>query len=163
MNTDEKFYEDDNGVYFKTGYLSQWHEAPMIIDDINYNCCEQYMMHQKALYFKDYESADEILKTSNPKIQKSLGRLVKNFDEKKWNDVCDAIVYKGNYAKFTQNSYLKELLLNTKDKIIVESSPYDSIWGIGLNITDTLKTPPEEWKGMNKLGKVIMLVRKNIQ
>jgi len=163
MNTNEKFYENDNGVYFKSDYLSQWHEAPMVIDNITYNSCEQYMMHQKALYFNDHESAEQILKTTNPKIQKSLGRLVRNFDENKWNEVCETVVYNGNYAKFTQNLDLKQLLLATNEKIIVECSPYDEIWGNGHNITDTLRIPPEEWKGTNKLGKALMLVRKNIR
>jgi len=163
MNTDEKFYENDNGVYFKSGYLSQWHEAPFLIDDTNYNCCEKYMMYQKAIYFKDYEIARQILSTNEPKEHKKLGRLVKDFDENKWNEVCELIVYKANFAKFTQNLNLKEKLLKTGDKIIVECSPYDEIWGNGLNITDTLTTFVKNWKGTNKLGKILMNVRENIK
>ena len=162
MNTDEKFYENDIGVYFKSEYLSQWYEASFVVDNINYNCCEKYMMYQKAIYFKDYETAEKILNTDEPKEQKKFGRLVKNFDENKWNEVCELIVYTANYAKFTQNLNLKEKLLNTGDKIIVECSPYDAIWGNGLDITNTLNTPIENWKGTNKLGKCLMLVRKNI-
>lgn len=163
MNINENFYENDKGVYFKSGYLSQWYEAPFIIDDINYNCCEKFMMHQKTLYFEDYEIAKEILNTDDPKEHKKLGRMVKNFNEDKWNDVCELIVYKGNYAKFSQNSNLKKKLLNTDNKIIVECSPYDKIWGNGLNITNTLKTPYENWEGTNKLGKILMIVRDNIK
>ena len=162
MNTDEKFYEDDNGVYFKSGYLSQWYEAPFIIDDTNYNCCEKFMMYQKAIYFQDYEIAKEILNTNDPKEHKKLGRMVKNFDEEKWNNICELVVYKANYAKFTQNLNLKEKLLKTGKKIIVECSPYDNIWGNGLDITNTLKTSPENWKGTNKLGRILMVVRDNI-
>ena len=163
MNTDEKFYEDNNGVYFKSGYLSQWYEAPIIIDDINYNCCEKFMMYQKAIYFQDYEIAKNILNTNDPKEHKKFGRMVKNFDEEKWNNICELIVYRANYVKFTQNLNLKEKLLKTGDKIIVECSPYDQIWGNGLDITNTLKTSPENWKGTNKLGKILMVVRDNIK
>ena len=96
MNTDEKFYENDIGVYFKSEYLSQWYEASFVVDNINYNCCEKYMMYQKAIYFKDYETAEKILNTDEPKEQKKFGRLVKNFDENKWNEVCELIVYTAN-------------------------------------------------------------------
>ena len=163
MNTNEKFYENETGVYFKSGYLSQWHEVPIVIDDTSYNCCEKYMMYQKALYFKDLEIANQIYNTNDPKEQKKFGRLVKNFDETKWNNVCEFIVYKANYAKFTQNLDLKKKLLKTGEKIIVECSPYDKIWGNGLNITDTLNTPIENWEGKNKLGKILMDVRENIK
>lgn len=162
-NHNEKFYENDEVVYFKSGYLSQWFEAPFIIDDKSYNCCEKYMMYQKALYFKDEETANKILETNDPKEHKKLGRLVKNFNENKWNEVCELIVYKANFAKFTQNLELKEKLLKTGTKIIVECSPYDSIWGNGLDISTTLITPEKNWKGTNKLGKVLMRVRNNIK
>ena len=88
--------------------------------------------------------------------------MVKNFDEEKWNNICELVVYKANYAKFTQNLNLKEKLLKTGKKIIVECSPYDNIWGNGLDITNTLKTSPENWKGTNKLGRILMVVRDNI-
>ena len=160
---DEKFLETDTGVYFKSGYLSQWYETSFEFDNIEYNCCEQFMMAQKAILFKDFETKDKIMQTKQPKEQKSLGRLVKNFDEDKWNKHADDIVYNGNLAKFSQNSELKQKLLETKNKIIVECSPYDSIWGNGLNITDTLNTPIENWKGTNRLGKAIMEVRRTLQ
>jgi len=93
------------------------------------------------------------------KEQKQLGRTVKNFDETKWNTIADEIVYNANLAKFSQNLELKNKLLLTSEKLIVECSPYDSIWGNGLNITDTLNTNINEWKGTNRLGLAIMRVR----
>jgi hypothetical protein len=155
----EKFYENDNGVYFKSGYLSQWHIVEFNINNKIYNCCEQFMMEQKALLFSDYETADLIMKSAEPKEQKKLGRTVKNFNESKWNNVADGIVYNANLAKFSQNLELKNKLLLTGEKLIVECSPYDSIWGNGLNITDTLNTNINEWKGTNRLGLAIMRVR----
>jgi ribA/ribD-fused uncharacterized protein len=155
----EKFYENENGVYFKSSYPSQWYISLFIINDITYNCCEQYMMAQKANYFKDYEIQKMIMEAIEPKEQKSLGRQVKNFDENEWNKIADNIVYQANLAKFSQNQELKEKLISTGTKIFVECSPYDKIWGNGLNITDTINTHPDNWLGTNRLGKAIMRVR----
>ena len=107
----EKFYENDNGVYFKSGYLSQWHIVEFKINNKIYNCCEQFMMEQKALLFGDYETADLIMKSAEPKEQKKLGRTVKNFNESKWNTVADDIVYNANLAKFSQNLELKKKMV----------------------------------------------------
>jgi ribA/ribD-fused uncharacterized protein len=158
----EKFFENDNGVYFKSGYPSQWFISPFTIDNIEYNCCEQYMMAQKALVFNDLDIKNKIMMSSEPKDQKSFGRIVKNFDEDKWNTIADEIVYQANLAKFSQNSELKHKLLSTGEKIIVECSPYDKIWGNGLNITDTLNTSIENWQGTNRLGKALMRVRSTL-
>jgi ribA/ribD-fused uncharacterized protein len=155
----EKFFENENGVYFKSQYPSQWFIIPFTIEGETYNCCEQYMMAKKAAFFNDKETKDLIMNASEPKEQKKLGRLVKNFDEDKWNEVADEIVFQGNLAKYSQNLHLKQMLLATGDKIIVECSPYDTIWGNGLNISDTLITTPDNWKGTNRLGKAIMRVR----
>jgi|UniRef100_A0A6C0LGB5 hypothetical protein len=159
----EKFYENEAGVYFKSGYPSQWFISHFVIDDVEYNCCEQYMMAQKAVVFEDFESHFRIMNLAEPKEQKSIGRLVKNFDEDKWNAVADEVVYKANLAKFSQNPELRQKLLETNDKIFVECSPYDKIWGNGLNISETLVTPMNEWKGTNRLGKAIMRVRATLQ
>jgi ribA/ribD-fused uncharacterized protein len=162
MNTDEKFFENENGVYFKSNYPSQWYPSTFVINDITFNCCEQWMMYNKAILFEDNEIATQILNETDPKKQKELGRLVANFDTEKWNSVADDIVFKGNLAKFSQNLELKEKLLSTGNKLIVECSPYDSIWGNGLNITESLVIPQNLWKGTNRLGKAIMKVRESL-
>jgi ribA/ribD-fused uncharacterized protein len=162
-NTDEKFFENDAGVYFKSGYPSQWFSASFVLDGNTYNCCEQRMMHAKATYFGDIETAERIMLEKEPKEQKKLGRLVKNFDDEKWNTVADQIVYEANVAKFSQNSELKALLLATNDKQFVECSPYDKIWGNGLDITTTLATPQHQWEGTNRLGKAIMRARETLR
>jgi len=159
MNTNEKFYMNDEGVYFVSGYLSQWHIAPMVIDGITYNCCEKRMMHMKAIKFNDEVRANLILASEDPKEIKKLGREVINFDDEIWDAVADDVVLNANLAKFSQNEDLKKLLLDTDDRMIVECAPYDCRWGNGLNITDTLKTSPEKWKGTNRLGKILMNVR----
>jgi ribA/ribD-fused uncharacterized protein len=151
-----------NYVFFWNGIYSQWHQAPMTIDGIEYNCCEQYMMHQKALTFGDTETAELIMKAEHPKDQKALGRQVKNFDKAKWDTVSIGIVYKGNYAKFSQNVELADELLATGNRIMVEASPYDTIWGIGMGEKEPGINDPANWKGLNLLGWSIMLVRKEL-
>ena len=153
----------DNYVFFWNGIYSQWYNAPMSIDGVTYNCCEQYMMHQKALFFGDTEIAEKIMQTTHPSEQKQFGRQVKGFDKDKWDSVCIGIVYKGNYAKFTQNQGLKEQLLLTGNKILVEASPLDKIWGIGMAEADEGIENPANWKGLNLLGWSITLVRQEIK
>ena len=158
-NTDEKFYVNEQGVYFLSGYLSQWYVAPMVIDGINYNCCEKRMMHMKAVKFNDEIRANLILASEDPKEIKKLGREVINFNDDEWDAIADEVVFNANLAKFSQNENLKQELLSTGDRIIIECAPYDKRWGNGLNITDTLKTPQDKWEGSNRLGKILMRVR----
>lgn len=129
-----------------------------------FTCTEQFMMYSKAIHFKDLETAKEILETpySNPKIYKDLGRKVKGFSEKEWNRVRNYVVYSGCLAKFEQNPSLKNILLNTKEAILVEASPYDRIWGIGLSVKDKDWLSIDKWKGLNLLGFILMEVRKEL-
>lgn len=150
-------------VFFWNGIYSQWHLSPFIVDGIEYNTAEQYMMHQKALFFGDKEIADMILSTKRPNEQKQLGRRVKDFNLERWSKVCLGIVYKGNLAKFTQNEDLKNELMATGDRIIVEASPYDQIWGIGMGENEEGIEDPINWKGQNLLGWAIMMVRQHLR
>ena len=153
----------DKFVFFWGGIYSQWHKAEMNIDGVVYNSCEQYMMHQKALLFGDLEIADLIMKESNPREQKKYGRMIRNFDKSVWDSRCLGIVYKGNLAKFTQNPTLREQLLRTNNRIFVEASPKDKIWGIGMSEDDAGIDDPSNWGGLNLLGHAITLVKVTIQ
>ena len=153
----------DNYVFFWSGIYSQWHKAPMVIDKVEYNSCEQYMMHQKALLFGDTEIAELIMKESNPREQKKYGRMIKNFDKSVWDKNCLAIVYEGNLAKFTQNSDLMASMLSTGDRIFVEASPLDNIWGIGLDENAEGIEDPSYWLGLNLLGQALTLVKNKIK
>jgi ribA/ribD-fused uncharacterized protein len=120
------------------------------------------MMAQKALLFDDIESYNKIMRSGNPLVQKSLGRKVKNFDEKVWAENRERIIYEGNIAKFTQNNDLKRKLIETGDAIICEGSPKDKIWGVGLRCDDPRVHDPNQWLGLNLLGEALMKVRNTI-
>jgi ribA/ribD-fused uncharacterized protein len=135
----------------------------MTIGKIEYNSCEQYMMHQKALLFGDNEIAELIMKESNPKEQKKYGRMIKYFDKSVWDKNCLAIVYEGNLAKFSQNEDLKEEMLSTGNRLFVEASPFDNIWGIGMSEDSEGIENPSFWLGLNLLGQALTLVKQEIQ
>jgi ribA/ribD-fused uncharacterized protein len=129
-----------------------------ILYDIDYDNCEKFMMLSKAILFNDHKILSEIIKNNNPKKMKSLGRKVSNFDDKIWSKYSKDIVTIANYLKFSQNKELLENLLDTKNKKIIETSPYDKIWGIGLKETSKKVYDTETWNGKNYLGKCIMKV-----
>ena len=121
------------------------------------------MMSKKALLFDDKEVFEQIMASDEPNEIKSLGRKIRNFDEKIWNDVKYSIVLNGNYLKFTQNRNLMNFLLSTGDKILVEASPFDKIWGIGMSENDERINNPDEWQGENLLGFALTEVREEIK
>lgn len=139
--------------------LSQWYGASFEIDQIIYQTAEHYMMVQKALLFKAHSLADKIIHASHPGEAKRLGREIPLFDEKIWQQHRFEIVVKGNLAKFEQNELLKSFLLKTGDRIIVEASPIDKIWGIGLSQDQVEAIDPKLWVGLNLLGFALMKVR----
>lgn len=144
-------------------YLSQWYMSDFTIDKVKYICMEQYMMAEKARLFKDEIVLKQILKSRDPKTMKALGRKVKNFDEEIWKENRVDIVKNGNMAKFSQNKTLRTVLILTGDKILVEASPFDRIWGIGMGINDKDIINPLMWKGENLLGFALMAVREELK
>jgi len=149
----------DNYFLFWRDWPSQWHPSTFTIGGVTYSHAEQFMMAEKAKLFGDEVIRKKILDSNSPHTQKKLGRIVGNFDEDKWNSVAKEIVFLGNIAKFSQNEGFMNELLATKDLILVEASPYDKVWGIGLSQDDPDATRPEKWKGTNWLGEVLMRVR----
>ena len=139
--------------------LSQWFPASFEVDGDKYNCAEQYMMAEKARVFHDLGTWGKIMLSSSPKEIKALGREVRNFDAEQWLTVSKDIVVKGNLYKFAQNKDMLDFLKNTEDKILVEASPCDTIWGIGMSERDEGVEDPHNWKGSNLLGFALMEVR----
>lgn len=159
----ENKVEKEQFAFFWGGSFSQWAKSIFVIDGVTFTHCEQYMMYKKALMFHDYEIAQKVMEADHPREQKALGRQVKNFDKKLWETYCREIVYDGNMAKFTQNPTMLEELMFTGDKVIVEASPQDSIWGIGLAAGDPLAQDRRTWKGTNWLGEAIQRVRDELK
>jgi len=150
-------------AFFWGGVMSQWARSKFVIDGVEFNTCEQYMMYKKALMFHDYEIASDIMKADRPREQKALGRKVSNFNKEFWEKYCREIVYDANMAKFTQNPDMLDELMFTVGKTLVEASPKDAIWGIGLTAEDPLAQDRKTWKGTNWLGEAIERVRDELQ
>ena len=150
-------------VFFYGGVFSQWFQHDMEIDGVIYNCAEQYMMAMKADYFDDQLAKQKIMSTDDPSEQKAIGRTVKNFDAEAWNAVSRGFVYKANIVKFASDPNLKQELFDTGEREIVEASPYDRIWGIGLGEHDERALDKSQWRGTNWLGEVLMKVREDLK
>ncbi|MCK6078548.1 NADAR family protein [Paenibacillus silvae] len=142
--------------------VSQWHPADFIVNGLQYTSAEQYMMHQKALLFGDLKIAEQIMSTNSASVQKKLGRQVKGFDQTVWEAECQRIVYEGNQAKFTQNEELLEALLATRGTTLVEASPDDRIWGVGLAEDNPRIRNRSTWRGTNWLGEILTRLREEI-
>ncbi len=151
----------DNGTVGKNCF-SQWYEAGFDSDGHHYRSAEHYMMYKKAKLFSDHQIAEKILLAKTPGEAKSLGRSVSGFDDSAWNQNKFQLVVEANLAKFAQNPVLLEFLLATDDSVLVEASPVDTIWGIGLAQDDAKASQPKQWKGENLLGFALMEVRSQL-
>jgi ribA/ribD-fused uncharacterized protein len=143
--------------------FSQWFPIQFEENQLIYKTAEHYMMAGKAKLFNDLETFEEVLKSETPNEAKSLGRKVKNFDPKLWDDHKYEIVKRANFLKFSQNPKFKEFLMSTDDKVLIEASPYDRIWGIGMLETDPRANDPYLWDGENLLGFALMEVRDELR
>ena len=139
--------------------FSQWYEASFEIDSVKYKTAEHYMMAEKARLFGDSDVLAQILAAEHPGAAKKLGRLVKGFQPETWLENRFEIVVRGNVAKFGQNPELKDFLIATGNRILVEASPRDRIWGIGLGQNNPDAEDPCKWRGLNLLGFALMEVR----
>ncbi|MEH0153103.1 NADAR family protein [Limibacter armeniacum] len=139
--------------------FSQWFESPFTVEGITYKTAEHWMMAKKAELFDNHDLIDQIINAGHPQEAKKLGRKVTGFDKDVWDKHCFEIVKQGNIHKFSQHEAMKAYLLSTKDKVIVEASPYDNIWGIGLAKTAPNIENPHTWKGLNLLGFALMAAR----
>ena len=146
-------------VFFWNGWPSQWHPAAFTLDGVAYQCAEQFMRAEKARLFGDEETRAQILAATSPREHKALGRRVRGFDAERWTEACREVVYRGNVAKFAQSAELGARLLATGDRTLVEASPTDLVWGIGLAADDARATDPSAWRGKNWLGEALMRVR----
>lgn len=142
--------------------LSQWYPAGFSLDGIHYPTAEHYMMAGKARTFADQEALQRVLQAATPNAVKAVGRSIRGFDEARWVEVREAIVVAGNLAKFVQNPELGAWLLSTTGQVLVEASPVDAIWGIGLAEDHADARQPANWRGPNLLGFALMQVREQL-
>jgi len=156
--------DTDMCLFFYGGPLSQWYPSPFTLDGLHYSTAEQYMMASKASYFGDQDTLNLILNTSNPREQKALGRQVKGFTFNAWTCVAREFVYQGNLAKFSQDTALLNFLVSgTQDRELVEASPTDCVWGVGLGMSDPTLLDRSLWRGTNWLGRALMAVRQTLR
>ena len=153
------FWGHQKGKTITASCLSQWYGSSFKKDGITYPTAEHWMMAEKARLFKDEDMLQKIIKSKSPGEAKKLGRKVKGFKNDVWLNHRYEIVKQGNLLKFAQNPSLKDFLINTKKRVLVEASPVDQIWGIGLAADDDRSKNPLQWKGDNLLGFALMEVR----
>src|SRR3954470_16697067 len=138
--------------FFWKSPLSQWQRAPFVVGGVAFTHAEQFMMHAKALLFGDHEAARLILQAATPREQQAIGRTVRNFDEAVWALFREGVVFQGNLARFSQDAGQRGLLFATRGTTLVEASPHDLVWGIGLAADDPRASDRNQWRGLNLLG-----------
>ncbi|MFE7774824.1 NADAR family protein [Streptomyces sp. NPDC057445] len=151
----------DGGI--GAGCLSQWWPAPFTVDGIDYATAEHWMMAGKARLFGDTDAEHKAVGAANPALAKKAGRLVRGFSEETWKRERFRIVVEGSVHKFRQHAALREFLLATGDRVLVEASPMDRIWGIGLAADDERAHDPVRWRGLNLLGFALMEARARLR
>ncbi|MGW3625592.1 NADAR family protein [Streptomyces sp. NPDC000880] len=143
--------------------LSQWWPSPFVVDDVRYATAEHWMMAGKARLFGDAAAERQALDAGSPAAAKRAGRLVRGFDDAIWERERSAIVRAGSVHKFGQNAELRDFLLATGDRVLVEASPLDRVWGIGLAADDERAQDPTLWRGLNLLGFALMEAREELR
>ncbi len=144
------------------GCLSQWWPSPFTVDGRRYATAEHWMMAAKARLFGDTEAESRILEADGPAQAKNIGRSVRDFDEAVWERERFGIVVEGSVHKFAAHDDLRAFLLGTGDRVLVESSPLDRVWGTGLAATDDGASDPGRWRGLNLLGFALMEARERL-
>jgi len=142
--------------------LSQWFPARFQIDGVAYPTAEHFMMAEKARLFDDPAMLARILVAATPKDAKALGREVRGYDDARWVAHRFDAVVRGNVAKFSQSPALGAYLAGTGTRVLVEASPRDTVWGIGLGASNPRVADPAAWRGLNLLGFALMVVRERL-
>ena len=153
---DACFFHNTNEPF---GFLSNWYLSDFTVDGTAFTSMEQYIMYSKCICFGDSITAKEVLATDDTAEQKALGRKVQNYIDNVWAGKRQLIALKGLYAKFSQNTDLKKLLLDTGDAFLVECAVNDKVWACGIDLRDESRTDAGKWSGQNILGFALMEVR----
>lgn len=152
------------GMHSNISCFSNWFPTEFDYAGRHFMNAEQFMMFHKVMMFKKYDLADQIMKTQDPAACKKIaGQKFPEFRADIWEQVCRAIVKRGVKAKFSQNTSIMETLLSTGEALLAECSPYDKIWGIGIDIADPKRFNCTKWNGSNYLGRILMEVREELR
>jgi ribA/ribD-fused uncharacterized protein len=142
--------------------LSQWYPSPFTVDGVRYATAEHWMMAAKARLFGDDDALQRVLGTDDPVQAKAAGRAVRGFDAARWSEAADEVVLAGSIAKFTSTDELRWYLVGTAPAVLVEASPEDTVWGIGLTARHRDAWRPSRWRGTNRLGFALTAARERI-
>lgn len=142
--------------------LSQWWPAPFTVDGVSYATAEHWMMAGKARLFGDAEAERRAVEARHPGEAKAAGRTVRGFDEARWREHRFDLVVEGSVHKFGSDPALEEFLRGTRRRVLVEASPLDRVWGIGLAADDERAEDPARWRGLNLLGFALMEARRRL-
>ncbi|WP_081737230.1 NADAR family protein [Shewanella sp. 38A_GOM-205m] len=153
----------EKGEQISKSCFSQWYDAKFEEEGNVFITAEHYMMYHKAKLFGDDIACARILLATTPGAAKAIGRELVGFNQEVWDERRFEIVLNANLAKFAQHTELKSFLLNTGNRILVEASPVDKVWGIGLAQDHPESEIPRRWKGLNLLGFALMEVRDRLR
>ncbi|MFF2653631.1 NADAR family protein [Streptomyces sp. NPDC058045] len=143
--------------------LSQWWPAPFTVEGVVYATAEHWMMAGKARLFGDAEAERRAIAASSPALAKRVGREVQGFDQSRWEAERLRIVTEGGVHKFAAHPELRSYLLGTGKRVLVEASPVDRVWGVGLAADDERIRIPARWRGANLLGFALMAARERLR
>lgn len=155
-------HQEERGGGVGAGCLSQWFPSPFTVEGLTFATAEHYMMWRKAVLFGDAAMAQRILAAGHPQQAKKLGGRVAGFDQQVWDQHRFPIVVAGNLAKFGSDPALRDYLVGTGKRVLVEASPLDRTWGIGLSRDDERAADPFRWRGLNLLGFALMETRERL-
>jgi ribA/ribD-fused uncharacterized protein len=142
--------------------LSQWFPRGFEEGGDRYATAEHFMMAEKARLFGDRAALAAILAAATPAEAKALGRTVRGYDDAAWERARSESVVRGNVAKFGQNEDLGAFLRGTAERILVEASPRDRVWGIGMGASNPDARDPTRWRGRNLLGFALVEARERL-
>ncbi|GGS11401.1 hypothetical protein GCM10010252_58430 [Streptomyces aureoverticillatus] len=143
--------------------FSQWWPSPFTSDGVEYATAEHWMMAEKARLFGDADAERAVLSARTPAEAKRAGRLVRGFDEAVWARERFRVVVEGSVRKFSSDEALLAHLVGTGERVLVEASPVDPVWGVGLAADDPRIGDPAGWRGLNLLGFALMAARERLR
>ncbi|TVY45383.1 N-glycosidase [Lachnellula occidentalis] len=154
-------------IYFSAidgeyGVFSQSYDSPFTSPGgIKFATAVQYMMYHKARLCADPDSMKKIQAALTPAEAKALGKKVWNYSDDGWDVFKLGIIMDGTYLKFTSTDALRDQLLGTGRRELVNATPGNRVWGIGYAAEDA-EANRSDW-GENHLGRSLMAIREQIR